>query len=342
MKPLSSLRSATAAALIGAVAVAWGSIGPAAAQSEIKIGLLTINEPQHWMGERFIAEIEKRTNGRIKGKLFPAGQLGSIPRQIEGVQLGTQEGFITPPGFLQGVNEAFTVTDAPGMFDDLDHAFRAISDPSFRDRWHALGAHANVIGVSAYASAFNSIASREPFRKISDMAGKKIRVLASKTEIEMAKRLGFAGIPMSYNEVLPAIQQGTLDGALSAHTVMATSKFASVTKYVTYMAASFIPSVLYMHKTWLDKLPQADREVVLAVGRELERPMTNEAIKFAEEAWKIWRADGAEIIQLSAADRADMVKKLAPIGDEILGTNPKTKELYEILKAAALKHKKAS
>ncbi len=33
--------------------------------------------------------MEKDSGGRIKAQVYPASQLGSIPRQIEGVQFGS-------------------------------------------------------------------------------------------------------------------------------------------------------------------------------------------------------------------------------------------------------------
>ena len=103
------------AAGVCAALAAW----PAAAQKtyEIKIGFVTINDSQHRAADLYKAALEKRTGGQLKVSIFPAAQLGTIPRQLEGIQLGTQEFFVTPPGFFQGINPAFQAPDAPGLFD---------------------------------------------------------------------------------------------------------------------------------------------------------------------------------------------------------------------------------
>ena len=112
---------------IAALAIA-GYAGMANAQSEMKIGYGTINDPQHAIA----LEIQKRIGGNkdlgIKVSVFPAGQIGKIPRMIEGLQFGTLEALITPPGFLVGINPAFQVPDAPGLFNDINHAFRSLND----------------------------------------------------------------------------------------------------------------------------------------------------------------------------------------------------------------------
>ena len=115
-----------------AAAAAVSIAGPAGA-IDMKIGYPTTADPQHDVGVRLAKLVAERTNGEIKGRVFPTSQLGKIPRQIEGLQLGTQEVFLAPPGFLQGVNPSFQVPDAPGLFKDLMHVHRSFFDDSFRD-----------------------------------------------------------------------------------------------------------------------------------------------------------------------------------------------------------------
>ena len=72
---------------------------PAAAQKyNMKIGTATPRGDQNTWMARFKQRVEKRAGGRISIKLFPSSQLGAIPRQIEGMQLGTVESWVGPPG----------------------------------------------------------------------------------------------------------------------------------------------------------------------------------------------------------------------------------------------------
>jgi hypothetical protein len=93
---------------------------------DMKIGFVTINDPQHEASKWFAEEIGKRTNGRVAVRIFPAAQLGGIPRQVEAIQLGTQEAFHTPPAFFVGTTPAFQAADAPGLFDSVEAAIGGI------------------------------------------------------------------------------------------------------------------------------------------------------------------------------------------------------------------------
>ena len=75
---------------IAAIAAAVSLASPAGAQGAppitMKLSTATINDTQHEWLKRFGAAVEKDSGGRIKAEIYPASQLGSIPRQIEGVQ----------------------------------------------------------------------------------------------------------------------------------------------------------------------------------------------------------------------------------------------------------------
>ena len=60
-----------------------------------------------------------------------------------------------------------------------------------------------------------SFVFKAPVAKLADFSGKRIRVLASEGEQSAIAALGGSAVPMSLQEVLPALQQGTIDGVNS-------------------------------------------------------------------------------------------------------------------------------
>jgi len=308
-----------------------------AATYTLRLGMVTINDAQHTFAKKYGEELEKRTKGEIKVEVFPAAQLGGIPTQIENLKLGVQGGFAAPPGFFSGINKAFEVPDAPGIYKSFWHAQNAFQDAAFRDKFLALADKAGVTGAALWNYGPTSIASIKPIRKIDDMKGLKIRVLATKMESKLASVLGMTGVPMNYPDVLPALQQKTIDGCRSAISVMAASKFYTTTKYITVIEDGTIPSGLWISKAWLRKLPKPLQDEVLKTGRDLETWAGHNAKGFIDRAQKLWTDNGGEVIKLPAADQAEVIKRLAPLGDEFLLTDPATKDLYELLKKSLAK-----
>ena len=326
---------------LGVAATLATAPGVARAQTfDMKIGYATTNDPQHDLAARLAKVVGQRSGGKIKGRLFPASQLGKIPRQIEGLQLGTQEIFLTPPGFLVGLNLAFQVPDAPGLFDDHAHAQRAITFPAFRDKFVSLADRKGIVGGGVWIYDGTSIASVRPIRKLSDMKGKKLRVLATKMESALIGSFGAAGVPMPYTEVLPAMQRGTIDGVRSSIVVMGASKFFTVSKNITVIGSGFIPSGIWISKIWLNRLPSNLRGVVLKTSKELESWAGKNAMDYASRAEKLWTDNGAEVIRFSPAEQKQFMTRVNKLGDKYLGTNPKTKDMYALLKKAVVATRK--
>lgn len=328
------------AALTAILAGAALAPSPATAQAiELKVGYATINDPQDTLGKKLVEEVGKRTKNRIAGRVFPASQLGGIPRQIEALQLGTQEVWIGPPGFMVGLNPAFSAFDAPGMFDNAAHAHRAITHPDVHDKFTRLAADKGIICTTVWIYDTTWIAASSPIRKLEDLRGKKIRVLATKMESEIMATFGAAGVPMDYTELMAALQSKAMDGVRSTIVVLNGSKAYTVAKYITFDGSGMIPSCISTSKVWLDKLPADLRKTYLDLGKELENWASAMALDFAKGAEKVWKDNGGEVIRLSAAEQKELSQKLKPLGDKHLATNPRVKEMYELVKQVAAKTK---
>src|SRR6202048_839895 len=112
-------RTAACGAFVLSLAIAFTAARADDKTYVMKLGTATINESQHEWCKRFGAMVEKDSGGRIKGEVYPASQLGAIPREIEGVQFGAIQGYVGPPEFLVGIDERYEVLSAPGLVADL-------------------------------------------------------------------------------------------------------------------------------------------------------------------------------------------------------------------------------
>ncbi len=159
----------------------------------MKLSTATVHDTQtEWM-ERFAAAVEKDSGGRIKAEIYPASQLGTIPRQIEGVQFGTVQGWIGPPEFLVGIDERYEVLSAPGLFSGREQYQRTIDDPQVHDLILGLGANKGLLGAGIFPIGPSSIDTRKPVHRLTDYSGLKIRVLASQFQMELIKHGRLAG-----------------------------------------------------------------------------------------------------------------------------------------------------
>ncbi len=338
MTSMKTLGAVSALAALGAVVALQPGTASAQKKFHVKIGYATVNDPQHEMGIAIGKELQKRSNGRFTYSVFPGSQLGKIPRQVEGVQLGTQEFFLTPPGFLTGLNAAFQVPDAPGMYDSIAHGHRALTHPLFRDKFLALAEKKGVLGTNIWLYDGTSYASHKPIRRPEDLKGMKIRVLATAMERAVPAVFGATGVPIPYSEVVPALQKKVVDGARTSLVVMAASKFFTVVKNITVLNGGAIPTAAWVSKAWANKLPADLRKLVVTVPAELEDWGSKNAIARFKVAEQQWRDNGAEIIHFSPADQKRYMDAIRKVGEDFLTNhkNPDVRETYgRFLKAVA-------
>jgi TRAP-type C4-dicarboxylate transport system substrate-binding protein len=241
-----------------------------------------------------------------------------------------------PPGFFIGIDKRFMVTDAPGMFTDEKHATRAVNQPEFFNTFSQMGAKKGFVLMSMWGCGGTSIATLKPFKKLDDLKGRKIRVLATPLERAVIGSLGATGVPIPYSEVLPSLQRKTIDGVRSSIGVMHPSKFWTVAKNITLTGMAQITCGSFTSTAWLNKLPSDLKKIVMDVAKASTKHAGKWGHDLTRAAEKNWAGEkGTAVNRLSDAEQAELIKRVRPIGDKILGQDPKTKDIYALLKKVA-------
>jgi TRAP-type C4-dicarboxylate transport system substrate-binding protein len=234
------------------------------------------------------------------------------------------------------VDQRFEILGAPGLFQNEEQVLKTIADAEFAKAFLALGGNKGLVGASLYFSGGPAaFAMRAPFRTLEDLKGKKIRVFASQFQTEQMNRLGATGVPMTLGDVLPAIQQGTLDGAFGALQAFTGLQYYDSARHMTETGHAYIFSVAMVSKKWLEGLPPDLQAVVMTTSQQTEAELIPWVRDFIAAQRKTWVAKGGELITLSAADRTELMQKMRPIGDDIVRTKPELKPLWELLNTAA-------
>jgi TRAP-type C4-dicarboxylate transport system substrate-binding protein len=307
----------------------------------MKITLPTINEGQHLFAKNFAAAVERDSGGRIKGEVYPASQLGSIPRQIEGTQFGAIQCAVIPPEFFVGVDERFEVMAAPGLVDSLAHGQRLTADPAVLKLMLGLGAAKGLHGVGLFMVQPSSVVARNPIRHLDDFKGKKIRVFASQFQTEALDRLGATPVAMTLGDVLPALQQGAIDGALAGMTVYTNFHYQDAAKYVTETGQPGVFIIVEISRTWYDSLPKDLQDIVDRDGAAESVAIDPHAADIYQAARKGWTDGGGELLALPSAEQATMMAMLDSVGEDVAKTKPALRDAYHIVSEAAQRTRQA-
>jgi C4-dicarboxylate-binding protein DctP len=181
----------------------------------------------------------------------------------------------------------------------------------------------------------SSVITKTSIRTLADFKGKKIRTLASKFQTEPINRLGATSVVMSLGDVLPALQQGTIDGAVGSVVVFTPMKFQDAAKYITETGQPPVFVVVEVSKKWYDTLP-TDLQTVVDEGSKKELSKIHPVmVDLYNKARKGWTDDGGELIRLPPNDQASMMKTFSDTVVELAKSNPQLNEAYQIVRQGA-------
>ena len=301
----------------------------------MKLATATVNDVQTEAIKRFAARVEERSEGRIKTELYPAAQLGSNARMIEGLQFGTVEFYTGPAAYLVGVDSRYQVTDLPAIFEDARHAQRVFSDPTFRETFLNLGTDKGIIGLGMYIYGNTAFATTFEGNTLEAFEGKKLRVLASKVERKGVDLMGATAVPIDFSEVATALQQGTVDGMKSSPPAFTSLKLYDIVKNITATEDGVMGEVMLVSKVWWDTLPEDLQTILRQEAAALEPELYDFVLEDQANAYKTWEEMGGTVHYLPEEERDALLSEMRAAVLELLSEDAKNAEMLAILQDAA-------
>lgn len=299
----------------------------------MKLASATINDVQHEWQKVFAAELATRVGDAVTTEIYPASQLGPIPRMAEGVLLGTIEAFTTPTSFMTNVDPVFQAFDVPGLFKTPQDVDAAIHDPDYRDRLETLFIDKGLRVIGAIYNSPTVVFTTKPVTKLDEMKGLKVRTFASPMQIKPMELIGVTPLPLALSEVVPQLQSGGLDGLLVGMPILTAFKFYDIGKNITDLRFAEIVSVTVVNEDWFQAQPKDVQTAILEAGRAAEDAVFQWGIDNVERTYGIWRDNGGIINTLSADDQAQMEASFAELAAELVAANPDVEAEYDRLKA---------
>ena len=278
---------------------------------------------------KFCEEIEKATDGKVKGEFFPDAAMGNERELAEAIAMGTLEMAIMNTGLLSTYNENFYFLDLPYLFKSDEERY-AFYDGEGGDFLEKSLKESSGIEILAWLDGANRIlCSKEPVDKVGDMAKMKFRCVENKLNLSVYKNWGSTAVPMNFSEVYTAVQQGTIDGLDTSILFITSMGFHEVTDHYTLTNHQAMNFTIITNADWFAGLPEDIQSTI----RDLMEVMEEDGRAYAQ-------ADGEAVVDtmneagmtghvLSDEALAEFVKKSQPVIEEYREVvDPK---LYEMM-----------
>lgn len=218
---------------------------------------------------KFEELFEAATNGAYDVQVYPNMVLGSPTEMLEAVQLGNLE--ITDSGNMAvaSFSEALMFMDIPYLFKSQEICFDFIDGDVAKKAYDRFAEETNIrpyIGLDlGYATISNNV---RPLHVPSDLDGVKFRVMENNLYLTYFEHVGGSPMPMAFNELFTALQQGTMDGTLTQNAVFYSNKYNEVTKYLSDMNPFYCIDYQYVCDSWLQSLPADIQEIFESCWKE--------------------------------------------------------------------------
>lgn len=224
--------------------------------------------PVHKSLVEFASLVEKKTNGTVKIKLYPNGQLGSEREVIELTQTGAVDFAKVSASALESFSPVYSLFSLPYLFDSRDQFYKVMNSSIAQDIYKTT-TDVGFRGLTFYdAGTRNFYTKNKAIMKPEDLKGLKIRVQPSATSIKMIELMGGSPTPMSFGEVYTALQQGVIDGTENNETALTDNNHGQVAKQYSYSEHAIVPDILIMNNKKWEKLSKEQKQAITEAAKE--------------------------------------------------------------------------
>lgn len=237
-----------------------------------------VHEAMVFMAKR-CSELSK---GKMEIEIYPSEQLGSEQQCVELLQIGSLAITKVSAAVMESFTDDYKVLGLPYIFRDSAHAVNVLDGEIGREL--LLSTENRFIrGLCFYDAGSRSFYTIDkPILDPSDLEGMKIRVMKSKTAMDMVKALGGSPTPISYGELYTALQSGVVDGAENNPPSFYTSHHYEVCKHYALDEHTAVPDVLIISQHIWKKLSEQEKTWIQQAATEsvaVERKLWSESVK---------------------------------------------------------------
>jgi tripartite ATP-independent transporter DctP family solute receptor len=247
------------------------------------------------------AEMAEAVNKRAQGELeieFHAGTLLTKELEVINAVKAGNVAIGDPGGAAATVFPEMGVFLVPYLVKSYDQAYRMFSgtigdrlDRRFQEKY-------KLKVLCFYDYGFRHFwNNRHPIAAPKDLRGLEMRVQPAKVFADTINGLGGVAVPMAWGEVIPATQQGVIDGADLPIVNILALKAYEVAKYCSMTFHNYGPTALVINIEIWNGLTQAQQKLLLEASRgaqERIRGLT-ESVDTAEKAKELLEPKGMTV-----------------------------------------------
>ena len=279
-----------------------------------------------WMAK----ELEKRSDGRFRCKVFPGGVVGGEKENLEDLLTGSLEVMNGAGSYYYLYVPEASVVELP-LYGWKDKAEARRTIRAYWEKFAEVSTKNGFYPIGLDIRDYWGVFYREPITTLDAIQGAKFRSVNAALWIELTKVYGAVPNPIAYADAYLAFKTGVADGSLGSLTGAVAANWHEVLKCFLDTRLVLSESFMLTSKAWLDKLPADLRELFLQVSEESEEFNIVEVEKQYERNKKALLEAGVTLVPAQDLDLTELKRKAFAFRDTYM--SGKGAEVYAFYKA---------
>jgi len=243
-------------------------------------------------------EFARLANQKLAGRafinVFGSSQLGDDQTLLLKLKLGTVD-FSIPSTIMSTEIDAFGFFEMPYLVEDREHLVR-IREEIF---WPQIAPRSEPEGLRVLAmweNGFRQITNNaRPIVTPQDLAGIKLRTPRGRWRLRLFQSYGASPTPMSLSEVFVALQTGVIDGQENPLSMIYSSQFHEVQKYLTMTNHVYSPAFLAVGVKRWESIPADVRATITEAAIETQEWVLESAARLDRDLLAKLEAEGMAV-----------------------------------------------
>lgn len=266
-------------------------------------------------------QIEQLSGNKIKCKVYPNGQIGSIPESVQSVQMGVTQIAMAPCAIVASYCEDIALMDMPYLLPTDTEVISSVLNSELGNEFLAKLEPVGLHGLGFWFAGFRLMSANKDINSLSDMKGLKMRIMESNILTSTYKALGAQPIVIAYSETYNALSNGTVDGQENPAQSIYSMNFHEVQKYLidTYHDAQ--TQIILVNKKWWDGLDTETQQVINKAMKIATAQLDQEMPKYTKYCIDEMVKAGCKYHALNEEQLEEFRKATSVVYDEFLNTD---------------------
>lgn len=251
-----------------------------------------------WMEE----DLKATAGDKIKPKFYHSGQMGGPPDIVKKTQMGAIQGAWLIGNIAPDFNSKFAIGTLPYLMDTYEKWNAFIANDELREELYTALESKGLVVLDMCFFGIYGITSTKPARTLDDLKSMKLRTTKGKYPLAFWNAIGVNPVPMSWGDVIPALNQKVIEGTDQTMQVVQLLKVYDLCKYFTKTNHMIGTMFFIVNKKWYDKLDPEVRELINASVHKNFKRAREESMAMTAKAEAALPGLGVEIIEFSKED----------------------------------------